>query len=185
MIIILTGRGKGKTSAAMGTALRAIYNKRKVIIIQFLKTDSSSEIKLFRKFQTMKQPACVPSTSAGRCDNVTIKSFGKKTLTNPKELTKKDFDLITKSLKFVEKSISQKPFLIILDEILVALKFKLIKESEILKIIKQCKKENIHLILTGRGATKELIKKADLVTEMRKIKHPFDEGVEAIKGLDY
>jgi len=173
MIIIYTGNGKGKTTAAIGTALRSIANRKEIVIVQFLKNGTSSEIK-FLNNKTIKQ-----------FSNVTIKSFYNKNFTNPKKLTTSDFKKVQKALKFIDDAIKEKPFLFILDEILITLKFKLLNESIILKIIKQCRENNIHLILTGRSITKRLIKEADLVTEMKKIKHPFDHKVKAIKGLDY
>lgn len=173
MIIIYTGNGKGKTTAAIGTALRSIANRKKIVIVQFLKNGTSSEIK-FLNNKGIKQ-----------FSNVTIKSFCNKKFTNPKKLTTSDFKKVQEALKFIYGAIKKKPFLLILDEILITLKFKLTNESIILKIIKQCRENNIHLILTGRGVTKRLIKEADLVTEMKKIKHPFDKKVKAIRGLDY
>jgi cob(I)alamin adenosyltransferase len=183
MIIIFTGNGKGKTSAAIGTVLRAIYRKKKVVIVQFLKTSSSGEIRLLKDLTI--QPLVPRSFSEEGSNHLTIYSFGKKTFTNPKKLTEKDQQIINKSLQITNKVIASKPFLLIMDEILIALKFKLISEKQILEIIDDCKKKDIHLILTGRGATKKLIEAADLVTEMKKIKHPFDKGIEAIEGVDF
>lgn len=173
MIIIYTGNGKGKTTAAIGTALRSIANRKKIVVVQLLKNGTSSEI----KFLTNKD--------IQKFSNVVIKCFCNKKFTDPKRLTKSDITMVKKALEFVDITIKEKPFLLILDEILITLKFKLTKESIILKIIKQCRKDNIHLILTGRGATKRLIKAADLVTEMKKIKHPFDKKEKAIKGIDF
>ncbi len=170
MIMIFTGDGKGKTSAAIGTSLRALGNHKKVVLIQFLKKGDSSEIKFLKRNSSK---------------NLVIKSFGKTKLTNPKNLTKEDFSIAKKAINFTNESVSQKPFLLILDEILIALKFGLIQEIDIIKIIEKCKLDNIHIILTGRGATKKLIDNADLVTGMKCIKHPFDIGAKAIKGIDF
>lgn len=193
MIIIYTGNGKGKTTAAIGAALRAIANKKKVVIVQFLKPGTSSEIKLLKN-GTMGQcynflpEADPPMPKAGRPLTAmaeTIHSFGKKAPTNPAKLTKKDFEIVEKALEFTLTSIEKKPFLIILDEILVALKFKLLIEKQVMEIIRNCKANKIHLILTGRYATKRLIEKADIVTEMRNVKHHFDKGAKAVKGIDF
>lgn len=173
MIIIYTGNGKGKTTAAIGTVLRAIANKKKVVIVQFLKPGSSSEIKLLN------------NEAARQWNNLTIRSFGKKAPTDPRKPTKQDFELVNKAYEFTNASIKNKPFLIVADEILVALKFKLLKEKQVLEIIKNCKAEKIHLILTGRGATKRLKHSADIVTEMRNVKHHFDKGIKAVKGIDF
>lgn len=169
MIMIFTGNGKGKTTAAIGTSLRALGNLQSATIIQSLKTGKSSEIKFLEK----------------NTKHLIVKSFGKSKLTDPKNLTKEDYALAQEALNYTKKSVLEKPFLLILDEILVALKFGLIQEVDIIKIIDKCKSKKIHLLLTGRGATKSLIKKADLVTEMRCIKHPFEKGMKAVKGIDY
>lgn len=170
MIMIFTGNGKGKTTAAIGTSLRALGNYKKVIIVQFLKKGDSSEIK-FLKGINIK--------------NLLIKSFGKARLTDPKNLTKEDFSIARNAINFTIQSVSQKPFLLILDEILIALKFGLIQEKDIMNIIEKCRSDKIHLILTGRGATKKLIDNADLVTDMKCIKHPFEKNKRAILGIDY
>jgi cob(I)alamin adenosyltransferase len=175
MVIIYTGNGKGKTTSAIGTALRAIANKKKVVIIQFLKPGTSSEIRLLKKLNNL---------AIKQFSNLAIESFGKRTLTDPKNLTNKDFKSAKKALEFINISMKKKPFLIILDEILIALKFKLIKEEQVIGIMKKCKANKVHLILTGRGATKRLIKQADIVTEMRNVKHHFDKGAKAVKGID-
>lgn len=170
MIIIFKGKGKGKTSAAIGTALRALYHNRKVIIIQFLKTGSSGEMKLLNKYLSK---------------NLTIHSFGKKAFTNEGSLNKKDYSTVKKAILETSRAIDNKPFMIILDELLVALKFKLVEEGDILNIMKQCRKINVHLIITGRGASKSITNKADLVTEMKNIKHPYEKGIKAVKGIDF
>ena len=172
MIIIFTGDGKGKTSAAITTVLRSLAADKAVSLIQFLKTGFSGEIEVLNKLKSHTYK------------NISIQSFGSRKLVDPKNLQKDDFDLFNEALIATNHSIATKPFLLVLDEILVALKFKLINEEDLIKIISTCKEKNIHLILTGRGATKKITAEADLVTEMKKIKHPFDQGKKAIKGID-
>lgn len=176
MILIFSGNGKGKTSAAIGTALRALANKKKVSIVQFLKPGNSSEITLLQK---------LASSRSAFFRNLSVTSWGKKTWTYPDNLVEEDFTHTNNALKAVKKAISKKPFLLVADEILVALKFKLLTEEIILNIIKECKKKKVHLALTGRGSTKHIEKEADLVTEMINVKHPFDSGEKAILGIDY
>jgi len=176
MIIIFSGNGKGKTSAAMGTSLRAIAHKRKVSIVQFLKPGDSSEIKLLKTLSKSR---------SSYFRNLTVTSWGKKTWTYPDNLTEEDFLCTDNALRAVKTAVSKNPFLLIIDEILVALKFKLLTEEIIFKIIDDCKKRGIHLILTGRGSTKQLEKRADLVTEMENVKHPFDKGTQAVLGIDF
>lgn len=174
MIIIFTGEGKGKTTTAVGTALRAVERNKKVLIIQFFKSPKfikSGEIEFLKKLNF---------------DNIQISSFGMKRWLNPKKINNEDHGCFKSGLnKFYKGLINFKPFLVILDEILIALKFGITNEDEIIKLFDKCNKLNIHLIITGRGATEKLIAKADLVTEMKKIKHPYDRGTKAIEGLDY
>jgi cob(I)alamin adenosyltransferase len=174
MIHIFTGNGKGKTTAAFGTALRALWCNKKVQIIQFLKTGNSSEILLLKN---SKDPLIK--------NNLTIYSYGLKKLINPKDIKRNEIDRIDKGLKKVDSCIKSQPFLLILDEFLILLKFKFIKEEKVIKIIQKCNKGSIHLVLTGRGTTKKIIENADLVTKMQNIKHPYDQNIFATKGLDY
>jgi len=176
MIYIFTGNGKGKTTAAFGTVLRALNNNKKVFIIQFLKNKDwfkPSEVSFFNKL---------------KLKNLKIESYGKKGWVNFKNPAKIDIDLADKAFKQAEKIITnKKPFLLVLDEINVALLFKLIPENEVLELINSANKNKVHLILTGRGATKKLIAAAEVVTEMKEIKHIYKngKGEKAIKGLEY
>ncbi len=173
MIIIFTGNGKGKTTAAMGTALRSLSANKVVTIIQFLKLASSGEIKFLSKI-------------IDKLDSkLTIRCFGIKSFINPNAVKESDKKRIDKALNYTQNIISKKPYLLILDEILIALKFGLLKEEILLQIIDDCNNKKIHLILTGRYASKNLINKADLVTEMKKIKHPYDKKIKAIEGIDF
>lgn len=176
MIIIYSGEGKGKTTAAMGAALRAIQHKKKIEIVQFLKPGDSSEIK-FLKGLKKQQPRKLKSLK--------ISSWGKNDWTYPNDLKEEDFEATAKALKQVHTAIAEKPFLLIIDEILVALKFHLLDETAIGDIIDQCNENKIHVILTGRGVTNNLIRKADLVTEMVNVRHPFDKGNKAVEGIDF
>lgn len=175
MIIVFTGNGKGKTSAAAGTLLRALNNNKTVHLIQFLKDGNSGEIRLLKK---LLKNGLFPEL-------LSIKCFGKKQFTDPKSLKKIDYELADRGLKAVNKAIEKRPFLIILDEILVAENFGLLKSEDVLSIISICKESGIHLILTGRGANDNIIKESDLVSTIRNTKHPFDTDIKAIKGIDY
>jgi len=167
--MIFTGKGKGKTSAAIGTCLRSIAESKTVYLIQFLKSGNSGEVKCLKNFKAKFK----------------YKSFGKNSFTKPDKLTKKDFDIARKGVKESLKAIDEVPFLLVLDEILITLEFGLTKERDIIRIVNKCNENQVHLILTGRGANENLIELADLVTEMKCIKHPFDKDHEAIKGIDY
>ncbi|MDD3648032.1 MAG: cob(I)yrinic acid a,c-diamide adenosyltransferase [Candidatus Dojkabacteria bacterium] len=177
MIIIFTGEGKGKTSAAFGTVLRMLGANNTVAIIQVLKTDNSGETKLLKNF--------IKNKIEPFCSKLSIKTIGRRRLINPRKIFKTDKKLIEKALNLVDLKINEKPALLILDEILVAHKFNMIKEEAILEIIKRCRQRKIHLILTGRGSTSKINELADLVTNMQNIKHPYNQGIPAIKGIDY
>jgi len=170
MIQIYTGLGKGKTTAALGLALRALGAHQRVCLIQFMKKGNTSEIKALKKFK-----------------NIEIKQFGARpnVFVNLKRPKAADINAARKGLAYAEKAIKSGNFpLIILDEINVAIKFKLIKLEEIIRLIK-ARPLSTELVLTGRYAHDRLIKNADLVTEMKVIKHYFDRGVRSRKGIEY
>lgn len=169
MILIFTGNGKGKTTAAIGQAVRAIGNGKKVLMIQFIKGPwISGEDKFFKKGKIVK-------TGKGF-----VGILGDKL---PFSVHKK---AAAKGLKLAKKSIQSKKWdLIILDEINNAVHLKLIKAVDVLKIIKKLP-EKTDLILTGRDAPKSFIKIADITTEMKEIKHIFQKNKRSMKkGIEY
>ena len=170
LIIITTGQGKGKTTAAIGMGIRTLGHNHKVAIIQFIKGGW--------------EPG----------ESLALQTFGNKLkfhaygegFTWETQDRNKDINLVksswTKSLSYI-KDPNYK--LIILDEIIVAIKLGYINEDEIIKGIK-LRPELTHVVLTGRGASKTLIDSADLVTEMKLIHHPFrEQGVKAQEGIEY
>ena len=170
LIIITTGQGKGKTTAALGMGIRTLGHNQKVAIIQFIKggwePGESLALKIFG--DKLKFHACGEGFTWETQDR------------------NKDIDLVKSSW---EKSLSylKDPDykLIILDEIIVAIKLGYISEDEIIKGIK-LRPELTHVALTGRGASKRLMDSADLVTEMKLIRHPFrEQGVKAQEGIEY
>jgi cob(I)alamin adenosyltransferase len=168
MIQIYTGQGKGKTTASLGLALRSLGAGKKVLLIQFLKDGRSSEIKAIKKIK-----------------NFAVKSFGKRGFVIKDHLTKRDFNLAKQGFNFAKKSIQGKKYdLIILDEINVAVDFGLLKKDDLLDLIR-INPDKAELVLTGRGAKKEIIKQADLVTEMEEIKHYFRKNIKAREGIEY
>jgi cob(I)alamin adenosyltransferase len=168
MIIVYTGNGKGKTTAALGLALRAGGWNKKVLIVQFLKKQRTGEVKAIEQL-----------------DNLTIKQFGTKDLVDLKELRPIDFKEAQKGLEKARLEVkSGKWELIILDEVNVAVKFGLIKAAEVLRLI-QTKPTSLDIVLTGRWANKKIIEAADLVTEFKEVKHPYIKGEKAKRGIDY
>jgi len=166
-IHIYTGNGKGKTTAALGLAIRALGRNKRVCIIQFLKYSKDYGEYLFLS------------------PRITFLYFGLPHFVYPNDLKKEDIEI---ALSGIEKSkeiiFSNLYDLIILDEILILVLFKMIDEEEVLNLMKN-KPEEVELVLTGRGATKRIIENADLVTEMREVKHYYQKGVKAREGIEF
>jgi cob(I)alamin adenosyltransferase len=171
LIHVYTGDGKGKTTAAVGLALRAIGHGKNVLILQFLKSKSkdSGEIITARK----------AGIKVIKFKGVTSPLFEREV--KPSELK----DSVKKALAFSLKEIKSNSYdLIILDEFNNLLSSGLASMEDVKKIIEE-KPERLELVFTGRGAPEELIKLADYVTEMRMIKHPFNRGIKARKGIEF
>ncbi len=162
MIIVYTGNGKGKTTAAIGTAIRAIGHGKRVVMIQFMKGQPTGELNV-------------------KIPGFKIYQFGSENFVI--EPTEEDKNRAKEALKFAEEVLEKEnPFLLILDEVNVAVKMGLIESSEVIKLVKKVKN---NIILTGRYAPREFIEIADLVTEMKEIKHPFKKGLPAQEGIDF
>ncbi|MEW6171153.1 MAG: cob(I)yrinic acid a,c-diamide adenosyltransferase [Candidatus Omnitrophota bacterium] len=167
MIHIYTGNGKGKSTACFGLALRAAGRGFKIYIGQFIKGGCFGEHFALRKIK-----------------NIKIEQFGKGCFIK-KNPTKKDIDFAHNGLLKIQKIIQEKKYnMVILDEINVALHFKLLKLKDVVGLIKNTPK-NIELVLTGRYAPSDLITLADYVTKMCEIKHPFQKNILARKGIEY
>jgi cob(I)alamin adenosyltransferase len=167
MIQVYTGNGKGKTTAAIGLAVRACGAGLKVYIAQFIKGKNYSEIKALRKFRP----------------NLTIEQFGRGTFI--KVPGPVDRDLAEKGLKKVKQILSENRFdLIILDEINNALEIKLLEVASVLRMLEKTPKET-EMVLTGRNAHPDIIAKADLVSEINEVKHYFKDGVKARRGIEF
>lgn len=165
-IQVYTGNGKGKTTAALGLALRAAGARLPVFIGQFLKA-TSSEYKVLSKFR----------------DLITIKAYGREK--SFKEINSIDIKLAKEGLKDCKKAIlSEKYKLVILDEANVAVHLNLFSIEALLEVISN-KPPSLELVITGRYAHKKLIEIADLVTEMKEIKHYYQKGVMGRKGIEY
>jgi len=173
LIQIYTGDGKGKTTAALGLALRAIGAEKKVAIVQFMKKPNYSEHKAIKKY---KLPILIESFGIGY-----YKILGDK---KPKSAHQK---AAQKALERARDIIANKKYdLIILDEINVAIGFGLINVNEVITLLTADRLQTtVEIILTGRKAHPKLKKLAHLVTDMKKIKHYFDDGVKARKGIEY
>ena len=169
LVQVYTGDGKGKTSAAFGLALRALGRGLKVYIIQFIKGGFD-----YGELHTFQQLA-----------NLELKAFGRGKFITEKPPEKADVDLAREALKWAGKIISSDKYdIVILDEVNVAISLKLIDAEDIVKLAKS-KPKHVELVLTGRHAPPEVVELADLVTEMKEIKHPFQRGVPPRKGIEY
>jgi cob(I)alamin adenosyltransferase len=172
LIIVYTGHGKGKTTAALGMCVRAAGYKKKVKIIQFIKgTWKYGEldgIKLLAPYVEMEQ--------LGK---------GFVGIVDDKEDISTHIRAAKEALEYSrQEMLSGKYDHLILDEINVAINLKLITVKEVLKLLDD-KPEKLHLILTGRDAPPEIIERGDLVTEMKEIKHPYQKGILAQQAIDY
>ncbi len=170
LIFILTGRGKGKTSAALGMALRAAGQGLRVLILQFMKRKPDiGEIMALEKTN-------LP---------ITIEQYGRSVFFKTRTCEAMDIYVAHQGLAAFEDAMENGTYdLIILDEINMAIYFGMLEVEELLRAIEKRPTE-LHLVLTGRYARKELLDIADLVTEMKEVKHHYNEGVNAQKGIEF
>jgi cob(I)alamin adenosyltransferase len=171
-IQIYTGDGKGKTTASLGLALRALGHGWKVLIIQFTKGDSATSYgeiassKLFR-------------------NNLEVVQFGMDRVAYSHNLCMEDYKEAKRGWEFAKEAIASNKYqLIIMDEINICTAMNMIKVSEVKEALLN-KPEHLEIVLTGRYAHPELKALAHLVTEMKPIKHYFDMGVMARQGIEY
>ncbi len=169
LIHIYCGDGKGKTSAAVGLAVRAAGRGMKVLIIRFLKTDDSGEVDVLRT---------IPQISLRDCDQ----TFGFFSQMSDEDRARAG-EYYGKLLKEAVSSALDYD-MIILDEILAADSYGLIDEDVLIDFL-QNKPFSLEVVLTGREASDKLMELADYVSEVRKIKHPYDKGIMARKGIEY
>jgi cob(I)alamin adenosyltransferase len=168
MLQIYTGNGKGKTTAAIGLAIRHLGYNKKVCLIQFMKKNLKyGEIVFLNKIK-----------------NIDIFQFGTQEFVDKENPKPVDIQEAEKGLKKAEEALKSKKYdLIILDELNVALDFNLLELSKVLALLDDIKDQEV--VITGRYAPPELIARADLVTGMKEIKHYYKEGVEAREGIEY
>lgn len=190
MLQVYTGSGKGKTTAAIGLAIRAIGAGVKVYIMQFMKSLAYSEQKvLLRHFpeltlRTSGKPFFI--AEEGTLSTSLQDKLGDSVVIFPKGEPPQDYvDLIRSGFEEVAEAATLGNYgLVIMDELNVALHFGLIGRGTVEELLNKVP-GNVELVLTGRGAPDWLIERADLVTEMKEVKHYYAKGVEARKGYEY
>ncbi|HIE13625.1 MAG TPA: cob(I)yrinic acid a,c-diamide adenosyltransferase [Desulfotomaculum sp.] len=170
LVMLFTGDGKGKTTAALGMALRAWGHGMRVLIIQFVKSG---------RFETGE---CLAAAHLG--ERFAIKTLGEGFVFGGED-TGRHREAAQRALAAAQKAVEKGGYdLVVLDEITHALRHGLISEESVLALI-AAKPPAMHLVLTGRGAPQALIGRADMVTEMRDVKHHYQGGLAAQKGIEY
>jgi len=166
-IHVYTGCGKGKTTASLGLALRAVGAGKKVFIAQFVKGKVYSEIKAIHKF----------------LPDITVKQYGLDCFI-VKSPTQADVAIARKGLEEISLTVFSGGYdMVILDEVNIALYYNLFSVEELIEVIKN-KPPETELVLTGRYAPDKIIEIADLVTEMKEVKHYYTKGIRARKGIE-
>lgn len=186
---VYTGNGKGKTTAAMGLALRALGAGKKVLFMQFMKARGYSEHKMLEELspnltlKTLGKPFFV--IEEGAMPEEELAKWRKQAVIFPSGKPPAEYvQLMQEGLAMALAAVTGDEYqLVILDELVVALHFGLVKWEDVRSLIDQ-KNDDVELVLTGRGAPPELIGRADLVTEMREIKHYYTQGVQARRGIE-
>lgn len=161
-IIVLTGDGKGKTTAALGMALRAAGHGKRAVVVQFLKRGAFGETKI-----------AVP--------HVEVHQFGTGEFVGEPE--REDYEGVERALRFAGDVLSKQPFLLVLDEVNVALAKGLLSMEQVKGLLSE--RGATHVVLTGRNAPEELLAAADIATEMHNITHDYERGRDAVEGIEY
>ncbi len=169
LIQVFTGDGKGKTTAALGEALRACGHNFKVLVVQFMKGQIEyGEVKI-----------------ASKVPNLELKQFGLPTFVKKGDPSDEDLRLAREGFEFAKSAIMKKKYdMVILDELNVAIDYGLVKLKDALDLLRN-KPEHVEIIVTGRYATQEIIDIADLVSRIDEVKHPYQKGIFSRKGVEW
>jgi len=169
LVQVYTGEGKGKTSAAFGLALRAVGRGLRVFVIQFIKGGFD-----YGELYAVKH-----------LPNLELRAFGQGKFITQVPANEKDVELAKEALTLAKRVMQSDEWdVLILDEVNVAIHLGLLSVQEVVDLIK-AKPTRVELVMTGRYAPKEIVELADLVTEMKEIKHPFAKGANPRKGIEY
>ena len=172
LLIVYTGPGKGKTTCALGTAFRAVGQGLRVLMVQFIKGSWH-----YGELDTAKMLGD---------DKFEILPMGRGFIkVGGAETDPEDARMIREAWQFARERINSGKYdLVILDEINYAISYKLLDPDEVVEALAK-RPERMHVICTGRNAHPKLVEAADLVTEMREVKHPYTKGILAQRGIDY
>lgn len=186
-IEVYTGDGKGKTTAAIGLAIRAIGAGKKVCIIQFMKSLAYSEQQVLKNLPgitliTLGKPYFI--AKEGMLTDEEIKAWGDKLVVYPAGHPPKDYrNMVLKGIDDAVKAVSGPYDVVILDEYNMACWYELATDEDTKRIL-SARKENVELVFTGRNAPEAVLDAADLITEMKKIRHYYDKGIMGRKGIE-
>jgi len=170
LIQVYTGNGKGKTTCALGLALRAVGQGLQVYMVQFMKGRKTGEARV---------------ATDRLAPDMTLRSFGRPGLVNLRAPAAEDLALIREAWDLARQVIlAGEHDLVILDEINLTLSFNLLPQEEVFQVLRD-RPRGVEVVLTGRQAPPELIELADLVTEMRPVKHYYEAGVKARRGIEW
>ncbi len=169
LLIVNTGKGKGKTTAAMGLAFRALGHGMRVCVIQFIKGKwKYGELEAAKRFADLLELHVLGGGFTWESENVA-----------------EDARIAQQAWQFAKQILSEgRHAVVVLDELTYLIKYGIVDEAEVLETLASRPKA-MHVVVTGRDAPTGLVKAADLVTEMLAIKHPYAEGIRAQKGIEY
>ena len=169
LIVVFTGDGKGKTTAALGLAMRALGHEYRVGMVQFIKGPwKSGELISAKRFE----------------DLMDIYTLGRGFLLDAEDI-EKDKEAAKKAWEFAKDIIIKSKYdIVILDELTYLIKYKMVEEDEVIDFLIK-KPDKLHIVITGRDASSRLIDVADMVTEMKEIKHPLNGGIKCQKGIEF
>ncbi len=193
MIYNFCGETKGKTSSALGTILRALGAGKRVRAVFFMKHWNTSETQFLRKAKRLED-FDIDFFQSGDKDFLYVPGVNKTSLDDAQEQLRfgkvherslTDIEKAERGLKKAWSYLAERPFLLVLDELNYALQFGLLPIAEVERLLDEANAQGVHVVITGKHAPKRLQQRCDLITEMKKVKHPFDAGVYGIKGLDY
>jgi cob(I)alamin adenosyltransferase len=169
LLMVFTGNGKSKTTAAIGQAFRAVGHGFNVCFIQFIKGSwKYGELTAAERYKDLLEWHVLGRGFTWKSDNL-----------------EKDIEIAQKAWSFAKEAISSGKFqMVVLDEMTYLVTYKMVDESEVVQFLKS-RPEQVHVVITGRDASQALIDTADLVTEMKEVKHPFNQGVKAQRGIEF